>query len=145
MKKIAIIQGVNLNLLGKREKKYYGNFSLEELHKELKEKYQSKANLEFFQSNHEGEIVEYIQSLPQKNIHGIVINPGAFTHTSVAIRDALLYAKIPFIEVHISNIYQREPFRHISYIRDVAKGSIVGLGKAGYFLAIEYFLHYLDE
>ena len=144
---ISIINGPNLNLLGKREESYYGKFTLEDLQNELllfsksnPNAIDKKLELNFFQSNHEGAILDYIHALPQKKISGIIINAGAFTHTSIALRDALLSIQIPFIEVHISNIYKRESFRHQSYLSDIAIGCIVGLGKDGYRLALEHFL-----
>ena len=133
---IIVINGPNLNLLGKREQSQYGAITFEQ----LKENCQAKAkelnvNLEFYQSNIEGEIVTRIQK--SKNEHdGIIINAAGFTHTSVAIRDALDIFKKPIIELHISNIYKREEFRHKSLISDIATGGIFGLGVEGYILAI---------
>ena len=133
---IIIINGPNLNLLGKREQSQYGAITFEQ----LKENCQAKAkelniNLEFYQSNIEGEIVTRIQK--SKNEHdGIIINAAGFTHTSVAIRDALDIFKKPIIELHISNIYKREEFRQKSLISDIATGGIFGLGDFGYILAI---------
>jgi 3-dehydroquinate dehydratase-2 len=132
--KIAIINGPNLNLLGTREPHIYGNDSLEAINKNLSKIFSGQAVLEFFQSNHEGEIIDYLQNL--KDTKGIIINPGAFTHTSVAIRDTLLALKLPVIEVHLSNIYAREDFRKISYFSDISVGTISGLGKLGYEFAI---------
>ena len=134
--KIIIINGPNLNLLGEREQSQYGNITFSS----LKEKCVEKANelkiyLEFFQSNIEGEIVNQIQEA-RKNFDGIIINAAGFTHTSVAIRDALNIFKKPIIELHISNIYKREQFRHKSLISDVSTGGIFGLGSEGYILAI---------
>ncbi|MDR2437411.1 MAG: type II 3-dehydroquinate dehydratase [Endomicrobium sp.] len=136
MKKILILNGPNINMLGKREPKIYGNITLSEIEKQIdflaKE---LKIAVEFFQSNHEGEIVDKIQKCLE-NISGIIINPAAFTHTSIAIRDALIAISIPTIEVHISNIYSREDFRHKSYIAPVALGQVSGLGVDGYLLAL---------
>ena len=134
--KIIIINGPNLNLLGEREQSQYGSITF----KELKEKSLNKAkelnvNLEFFQSNIEGEIVTTIQEA-KKKFDGIIINAAGFTHTSVAIRDALDVYKKPIIELHISNIYKREEFRQKSLISDIASGGIFGLGDNGYILAI---------
>ena len=134
MKNIAIINGANLNMLGTRETSIYGAKTLEDINKELVEMFKAKANLIFFQSNHEGKIIDFIQEL--KNINGIIINPGAFTHTSIAIRDALLIHKVELIEVHLSNIHAREDFRKKSLISDIAKGVITGLGAKGYQLAL---------
>lgn len=132
---IAIINGPNLNLLGSREPHIYGHKTLDIINSELKQKFLGLAKLRFFQSNHEGDIIDYLQSL--KDIDGIVINPGAFTHTSVAIRDSLLAINLPIIEVHLSNIFAREEFRKHSYFSDIARGVISGLGDRGYAFAIE--------
>ncbi|MDH5720165.1 MAG: type II 3-dehydroquinate dehydratase [Spirochaetia bacterium] len=136
--KIAIINGPNLNMLGKREKDHYGGFSLGELENYLKKEAPSDSLL-FFQSNHEGQIVEFIHNLENEKVDAIIVNAGAYTHTSIALRDAFLSVKIPFVEVHISNVYAREDFRKLSYLSDIAAGVIAGLGKTGYKLAIEYF------
>ena len=135
-KKIDIINGPNLNLLGKREPEIYGNSTLEDINKEI-EKYASEQDIEinFFQSNIEGEIVTRIQEC--QNSDGLIINAAAFTHTSVAILDALKSLNIPKIEVHISNIYKREEFRHKSLISQSVNGIICGFGINGYKLAIE--------
>ena len=138
--KLSIINGPNLNMLGSREKDIYGSFSLSDLEKFLKENILQQAELDFFQSNHESEIVQYIHKAKSNNIEGIIINAAAYTHTSISIRDSLLAVNIPFIEVHISNIYKREEFRHKSFLADIAQGVITGLGKEGYLFAIEYFL-----
>ena len=134
--KIIIINGPNLNLLGEREQSQYGSNTFEDL-KEicLKKSKELGLNLEFSQSNIEGELVNFIQD-SIKNFDGIIINAAAFTHTSVAIRDALSVFKKPIIELHISNIYKREEFRHKSLISDVVTGGIFGLGIDGYILAI---------
>ena len=134
--KIIIINGPNLNLLGEREQSQYGSTTF----KELKENCLKKSNeigieLEFIQTNVEGELVNLIQDA-RKKYDGIIINAGGFTHTSVAIRDALELFKKPIIELHISNIYKREEFRHKSLISDIATGGIFGLGTEGYILAI---------
>ena len=136
MNKIIVVNGPNLNLLGEREQSQYGSTSL----KELKENCIKKSNeigieLEFAQSNIEGELVNLIQE-SRKKYDGMIINAAGFTHTSVAIRDALDLFKKPIIELHISNIYKREEFRHKSLISDIATGGIFGLGVEGYILAI---------
>ena len=134
--KIIVINGPNLNLLGEREKEKYGDISLKKIETECLG-FAAKNNIEltFRQSNIEGEIVGLIQD-SRKNFDGIIINAAAFTHTSVAIRDALNIFKKPIIELHISNIYKREEFRHKSLISDVVTGGIFGLGADGYILAI---------
>ena len=134
--KIIIINGPNLNLLGEREQSQYGSTTFKEL-KEICLNKSKELGLEadFFQSNIEGEIVSLIQN-SRKNFDGIIINAAGFTHTSVAIRDALSVFKKPIIELHISNIYKREEFRHKSLISDVVTGGIFGLGADGYILAI---------
>ena len=134
--KIIIINGPNLNLLGEREQSQYGSITLEKL-KELclKKSTELKIKTEFFQSNIEGEIVTKIQDA-RKTFDGMIINAAGFTHTSVAIRDALNIFKKPIIELHISNIYKREEFRHKSLISDIVDGGIFGLGPQGYILAI---------
>ena len=134
--KIIIINGPNLNLLGEREQSQYGTITFEELKEKCyKKAIELKIELEFFQSNIEGEIVNKIQEARGK-FDGIIINAAGFTHTSVAIRDALDIFKSPIIELHISNIYKREEFRHKSLISDVVTGGIFGMGSDGYILAI---------
>ena len=134
--KIVIINGPNLNLLGEREQSQYGSVTFGQLKEKcLKKTAELKINAEFFQSNIEGEIVNKIQDA-RKNFDGMIINAAGFTHTSVAIRDALEVFKKPIIELHISNIYKREEFRHKSLISEVASGGIFGLGPEGYILAI---------
>ena len=134
--KIIIINGPNLNLLGEREQSQYGTITFDKLKENciIKSK-ELGLNIEFTQSNVEGEIVNLIQD-SRKNFDGIIINAAAFTHTSVAIRDALSVFKKPIIEIHISNIYKREEFRHKSLISDIVTGGIFGLGSDGYILAI---------
>lgn len=136
---ILIINGPNLNLLGKREKQIYGNQSFEEYLQDLQKKY-PKANLDYFQSNSESEIINKIHEVGF-SIDGIIINAGAFTHTSVALRDAIAGVTSPVIEVHISNVHAREEFRHNSYLSAVCKGIIVGFGLDSYRLALENFLN----
>jgi 3-dehydroquinate dehydratase II len=134
---VLVIQGPNLNLLGTREPEVYGNTSLDDIHQKLA-KLASAAgiSLETFQSNHEGELIDRVQKAKKDEIGFIIINPGGFTHTSVALRDALAGVAIPFIEVHLSNIHQREEFRKHSYFSDLATGVICGLGAHGYELAL---------
>ncbi|NMN67737.1 3-dehydroquinate dehydratase [Candidatus Pelagibacter ubique] len=135
-KNIIIINGPNLNLLGKREQSQYGSITFEKLKENcLNKAKELKINLNFYQSNVEGELITAIQKAKEK-FDGIIINAAGFTHTSVAIRDALDIYKKPIIELHISNIYKREEFRHKSLISDVATGGIFGLGDNGYILAI---------
>ena len=139
MKKILVINGPNLNLLGTREPEIYGRLTLNDIGIQLKNKAeQLKVEIECFQSNCEGEIVDKIGSAKNK-FDAIIINPAAYTHTSVAIRDAISAVDIATIEVHISNIYSREEFRHKSFISPVCIGQISGLGIDGYLLALEYF------
>ncbi|MGD1891319.1 MAG: type II 3-dehydroquinate dehydratase [Cyclobacteriaceae bacterium] len=136
--KLCIINGPNLNLLGKREPEIYGSTTFNGFFSELKNKYPD-LNLSYFQSNSEGEIVSQLQEVGF-GADGIILNAGAYTHTSVAIADAVSAISSPVIEVHISNVYARETFRHHSYLSAVAKGCIIGLGLDGYRLAIDYFL-----
>lgn len=143
MKTIAIVNGPNLNLLGQREPELYGPKTLDGINEDLKKIFAGKINLQFFQSNHEGEIIDYLQSLD--DVLGVVINPGAFTHTSIAIRDALLAHKRLVIEVHLSNIFKREEFRRVSYVSDIALGVISGLGALGYRFAVEAIITHTSE
>tara|TARA_B100001029_G_scaffold157746_1_gene143949 strand:+ start:894 stop:1319 length:426 start_codon:yes stop_codon:yes gene_type:complete len=140
--KLIIINGPNLNLLGIREKKIYGKESFESYFKELEKKF-NKIKLEYFQSNHEGELIEKIHKVGF-SYNGIIINAGGFTHTSVAIRDAISSVESPAVEVHISNILSREDFRKKSYLSDVCSGIISGLGLVGYEAAIKYFIEKND-
>jgi 3-dehydroquinate dehydratase II len=134
---ILVVHGPNLNMLGKREPEIYGKETLENINGALMKKGRELGvRVETFQSNHEGAIVDRLQAAFGK-INGLIINPGAYTHTSVAIRDALLLLDIPIVEIHLSNIYKREPFRHHSFIAGVATGQISGLGAHGYTLALE--------
>jgi 3-dehydroquinate dehydratase-2 len=136
MKKMLVLNGPNINMLGIREPAVYGNITLAEIEKSISSLAKElKIEVEFFQSNHEGKIVDKIQDSVNK-ISGIIINPAAFTHTSIAIRDALSSIFVPTIEVHISNIYAREEFRHKSYIATAAIGQITGLGIDGYLFAL---------
>ena len=138
MAKILILNGPNLNLLGVREPGHYGNKTLADIQKSV-ESLANKAGhtLSFYQNNAEHELVELIHQAFADQVDFIIINPAAFTHTSVAIRDALLATKIPFIEVHLSNVHAREPFRKHSYFSDIAEGVICGLGATGYELALQ--------
>lgn len=134
---ILLLNGVNLNLLGSREPEIYGSTTLPMLEKRLKEQSaQLGVSLTTLQSNREYELIDAIHDAKKRNVAGIIINPGAFTHTSIALRDAFLGVDIPFVEIHISNIYQRESFRHISYLSDIARGVIIGCGLYGYELAL---------
>jgi len=134
--KILVIHGANLNLLGKREPEIYGNMTLEQINQTLIKEFPN-VEFEFFQSNHEGEIVDKLNSIVDSDFNGVVINPGAFTHYSYAIRDAVLALKIPVVEVHLSNIYAREEFRRHSVIAPVCKGHIAGFGHLSYILGVE--------
>ncbi len=135
---ILVIQGPNLNLLGSREPDIYGKTTLEDIHQKLGEQAKAQSvDLDTFQSNHEGELIDRIQKAKRDGVDFIIINPGAFTHTSVALRDALAGVAIPFTEVHLSNIHQREEFRKHSYLSDIATGVICGLGAIGYELALQ--------
>jgi 3-dehydroquinate dehydratase-2 len=140
MKKIAILNGPNLDRLGKREPEIYGSASLGDLEKALRAEFGAVAALEFFQSNHEGELIDRIARLADERFDGIVINGGALTHTSVALRDALLGAHITAVEVHISNIYKREEFRHVSLTAPACAAVITGLGLEGYHAALRFLL-----
>jgi len=138
MFKILVLHGPNLNLLGEREPTHYGRTTLADINRQLTEIAQANAHvLIAFQSNAEHELLERIQIAHHDQVDFILINPAAFTHTSVALRDALLAVAIPFIEVHLSNVYAREPFRHHSYFSDIAVGVISGLGAQGYILALQ--------
>jgi 3-dehydroquinate dehydratase-2 len=135
---ILVIQGPNLNLLGTREPEVYGKTTLEDIHQKLGELAKaSLIDLDTYQSNHEGELIDRIQKAKLDGVDFIIINPGGFTHTSVALRDVLAGVAIPFTEVHLSNIHQREEFRKHSYLSDIATGVICGLGAIGYELALQ--------
>ena len=145
MKKIIILNGPNLNLLGEREKSQYGSFTLKDVEKNCEEfAEKNDLNLSLFQSNIEGELIEKIQNSRNKQ-DGLIINAGGYSHTSVAIHDSLKILKIPIIELHISNIYNREDFRHKSLISRVAKGVICGFGINGYTMALKAMKNYLDK
>lgn len=140
MKKIAVLNGPNLDRLGKREPEIYGSATLADLEQALRAEFGAAAELEFFQSNYEGALVDKIGALADAKFDGLVINGGAFTHTSVALRDSLLGAHIPTIEVHISNLYKRESFRHTSFTAPACVAVITGLGLEGYHAAIRFLL-----
>ncbi len=136
--KILIINGPNINMLGKREPGHYGGITFMELEELIRERAEKHGiAIDFFQSNSEGDIVTCIQQA--ESYDGIIINAGAYTHTSIAIRDALLSIKAKFIEVHLSNVFAREPFRHQSYLSDIAFGVIAGFKEDSYLLALDYF------
>jgi 3-dehydroquinate dehydratase-2 len=135
--KILVLNGPNLNLLGTREPAVYGTDSLEDIEKSLQSlASKNSMDIDFYQSNSENELIERLHKAKHDSVDYIIINPGAFTHTSIALRDAFLGVDIPFIEVHISNIYSREEFRKKSYLSDISKGLITGLGVAGYEFAL---------
>ncbi len=146
MPRILLINGPNLNLLGRREPGWYGEVTLPAIEERLKAVAAERgATLECYQSNAEHEIVDRVQALATAPVDFAIVNPGAFTHTSIALRDALLAVAVPFIEVHLSNVHAREPFRRHSYFSDIAAGSIVGLGAKGYELALTAALDRLDQ
>ena len=135
--KILVLNGPNLNLLGTREPEVYGTDSLEDIQNSLQSlALKNSMNIDFYQSNSENALIERLHKAKQDSVDYIIINPGAFTHTSIALRDAFLGVDIPLIEVHISNIYSREDFRKKSYLSDISKGLITGLGVAGYEFAL---------
>ena len=140
-RKLLVLHGPNLNLLGTREPQTYGHTTLDDINEALARRAtEAGIELETFQSNHEGVLVDRIQAARGEGVDFIIINPAAYTHTSVALRDALAGVAIPFVEVHLSNVHRREPFRHHSYFSDQAIGVICGLGWQGYLLALEYAL-----
>lgn len=144
MATILILHGPNLNLLGHREQEHYGKATLEKLDKRLKAIAINHGHeTEHLQSNSESILIENIQQAPTRNISFIIMNPAAFTHTSIALRDALAAVRIPFIEVHLSNIYAREEFRHRSYFSDLAIGVIAGCGQIGYEMALNVAIDYV--
>ena len=144
MNKILILHGPNLNLLGTREPKHYGSLSLGDINEGL-EALAAQAGFSVIaqQSNAEHELIDWVQRAPVRSVDFIVINPAALTHTSIALRDAMLASELPFIEVHMSNVFAREPFRHHSYFSDIAQGLICGLGPQGYTLALQAAIAYL--
>jgi 3-dehydroquinate dehydratase II len=136
--KIMVINGANLNMLGLRETSIYGTATLDDIESLIRRKaFTIGIEVDFFQSNHEGELIDKIQKAPASGIHAFILNPGGYTHTSVALRDALLAVNLPFIEVHLSKVASREQFRQINYFSDIAAGSITGFGPLGYELAVE--------
>ena len=138
MSKVLLINGPNLNLLGTREPERYGSATLAQIEGECRQRaLELGLELACFQSNAEGALIDRVQQAGRENVDFIVINPGAYTHTSIALRDALLAVGLPFAEVHLSNIHAREPFRQHSYLSDVAHGVIIGFGALGYQLALE--------
>lgn len=145
MATILLLNGPNLNLLGTREPATYGNASLETIVDGLTRQASGAGHtLQHFQSNHEGALVDRIHQAGTDNVDALIFNPGAYTHTSIALRDAVLGTGLPMIEVHLSNIHAREAFRHTSMLSDIARGVIVGLGPAGYGLALAATLQFLD-
>jgi len=146
IKKIQVINGPNLNMLGKREPDIYGSFTLDQINTDLAQQAISLGlDLYFFQSNHEGAIVDKVHENFDKNIDGIIINPGALTHTSIAIRDALAFISCPIVEIHLSNIYKREAFRHTSMLADIVTGQISGFGHFGYQMALNAIAKLINE
>lgn len=144
--KILVIHGPNLNLLGTREPGHYGTTTLADINRALACRAEAAGvDLEAFQSNHEGALIERLHAVRDENVPYIIINPAAYTHTSVALRDAIAAIATPFIEVHLSNVHAREPFRQRSFFSDLAIGVISGLGSDGYLLALEYLLSKLDK
>lgn len=143
--RILVVHGPNLNLLGTREPEHYGKLTLSDINVALARMAENGGvELEAFQSNHEGALIERIHAAREQGVRAIIINPAAYTHTSVALRDALAAVTIPFVEVHLSNVHAREPFRQHSYFSDLAVGVICGLGHEGYLLALEYLLNRLN-
>ena len=143
--KILVINGPNLNLLGIREPEHYGKETYTDLINRIKTHCENKCEVEFKQSNHEGALVDFIQSAYFEHFDGIVINPGAYTHTSIALLDAVKSIMIPTVEVHISDVSSREDFRQISYIRTACIKTISGKGTDGYLLAIDTLIDYIQE
>ena len=145
-KSVLVLHGPNLNLLGFREPEHYGNITLASINQTLSDiASKSGISLEALQSNSEAELISKIQSIATKRVDFVIINPAAFTHTSVAMRDALSAVKVPFIEVHLSNVHAREAFRQHSYFTDIAVGVISGLGAQGYTMALEYAIKQLQQ
>jgi 3-dehydroquinate dehydratase-2 len=143
--RVLVVHGPNLNLLGTREPEIYGSTTLSDINLSLARLAEAAGvALEAFQSNHEGALIERVHAAREQGVGAIIINPAAYTHTSVALRDALAAVAIPFVEVHLSNVHAREDFRHHSYFSDLAIGVICGLGHDGYRLALEYLLNRLN-
>lgn len=144
MRRLLVLHGPNLNLLGTREPEVYGRVTLSEIDQALLARAQEAGvELATFQSNHEGHLVDRVQAARAEAVEFVLINPAAYTHTSVALRDALAGVGIPFVEIHLSNVHRREPFRHHSYFSDLAEGVICGLGWKGYLYALEFALERL--
>ncbi|MEC5385625.1 type II 3-dehydroquinate dehydratase [Uliginosibacterium sp. H3] len=142
--RILVLHGPNLNLLGTREPEIYGRTTLADIHADMEAQARAlNVQLESFQSNHEGGLIDRVQAARDEGVNFIIINPGGYTHTSVALRDAFAAVQIPFIEVHLSNVHAREAFRKHSYFSDIAVGVICGLGASGYRLALDYALNRL--
>lgn len=143
--KIIILNGPNLNMLGRREQSYYGVKTLDDIAELVEDRArQLEVETEFFQSNHEGALVDYLQRLTP-DVAGIIVNAGALTHYGLSLRDALIDARLPIVEVHLSNIHAREEFRRRSVISDIAQGQIAGLGWQGYIFALEYLAAHLNQ
>ena len=144
--RILVLHGPNLNLLGTREPEIYGHTSLADIHDAMEARARADGiQVESFQSNHEGQLIDRVQAAASEGVGFIIINPAGYTHTSVALRDALAAVSIPYVEVHLSNIHAREPFRHHSYFSDRATGVVCGLGAYGYMAALEFALTRLRE
>ncbi|MGL1832385.1 type II 3-dehydroquinate dehydratase [Rhodocyclaceae bacterium SMB388] len=144
--RILVLHGPNLNLLGTREPEIYGHTTLADVHDAMEARARADGiQVESFQSNHEGQLIDRVQAAASEGVGFIIINPAGYTHTSVALRDALAAVSIPYVEVHLSNIHAREPFRHHSYFSDRATGVICGLGAYGYMAALEFALTRLRE
>ncbi|MCL2075431.1 MAG: type II 3-dehydroquinate dehydratase [Betaproteobacteria bacterium] len=143
--RLLVLHGPNLNLLSEREPQHYGIVTLEEINLALARRAEAAdVHLESFQTNHEGALIERIHAAKKEGVRYIIINPAAWTHTSIMLRDALIATAIPFVEVHLSNIHAREKFRQHSYFSDLALGVITGLGHRGYLLALEYLLNKIN-
>ncbi len=135
--KLMVLHGPNLNMLGKREPSVYGNVTLDSINENLRALAEElRVELSITQSNHEGELITLIQEAPDRGVSGVLINPAAYGHTSVALRDALLAVGLPFVEVHLSNIHSREPFRHQTYLAGIASGIVIGFGANSYLLGL---------
>lgn len=146
MARILVLHGPNLNLLGSREPDIYGRTTLADIHQAMEAQAHAHGiQVESFQSNHEGELIDRVQAAASEGVRFIIINPAAYTHTSIGLRDALAAVRIPFIEVHLSNVHARESFRRRSYFSDIAAGVITGLGALGYQLALQYALEQLRD
>ena len=146
MRRVLVLQGPNLNLLGVREPARYGHTTLAQLTARLDEvAVELGVYLEHYQDNHEGGLVDRVHQAWRDGLVGAVVNAGAYTHTSIALRDALVGVSLPFVEVHLSNVYAREPFRHVSLLADVAVGCVVGLGPVGYELGLRGLIDALDR